>query len=98
MDRKRVISQGQYVHPRFAAESFVGQRYAIADADGEYSADPADYWSAPDSAEVGMIIGPVTLQTVTGRLVTTRRALKSNGTIGDLRRLARAAESLVVPA
>ena len=88
----RTIPQGQYVAPYFAAESYVGGRYAI---NGEYSANPADYWYAPDNQVLGAIVGPITLRTVTGRIVTTSRVLKSEGTVGDLRRLARAAEGLV---
>lgn len=91
---KRTIPQGQYIAPQFAAESFVGSRYSL---DGEYSANPADYWMAPNHAVVGDLVGPVTLQTVTGRVVTVSRILKSNATVGDLRRLARAATALVTP-
>jgi len=89
---KRTIPQGQFTHPYFAAESFVGERYSI---DGVYSANPADYWNAPDDRRVGAIVGPIALRTTTGRVVVAPRVLKTRGTIGDLRRLARAAASLV---
>ncbi len=95
----RTIPQGQYTHPRFAAESYVGSAYVIGGtylAPGEYSAHPGDYWHAPDSEPVGPIVRREhAFRTVTGRTVFGPRVLKTDATVGDLRRLARAAESLV---
>ena len=99
---KRTIPQGQYIAPIHAAESYVGRRYSITgtdpdDEEGTYSANPADYWYASDADPVGRIIGPIADRTVTGYPVTRIRVLKEHGTMGNLRRLARAAASLVRP-
>lgn len=96
---KRTIPQGQYAAPIHAAETFVGARYTITGPDdGEYGANPADYWYAPDDATVGAIIGPIADRTVTGYPVTRLpRPERARNRGPDLRRLARAAASLVRP-
>lgn len=95
---KRSIPQGQYIAPIHAAQSFVGSRYSIEDDEGgAYSAHPGDYWAASDSAVLGALVGPITLRTVTGRTVTTRRVLKEQATVRDLRRLSAAVVGMVRP-
>ena len=67
--------------------------YLVADHGNEYSADARDYWHMPDSAqfEGSLLVRAVhPFRTVTGRVVFASRVLKSDPTVGDLRRLASA--------
>lgn len=66
-------------------------RYAICtDDDGQYSADPGDYWHYPDSQPIGALVRlDHAWRTATGQLVHAPRCIKLNATVGDLRRLAR---------
>jgi hypothetical protein len=91
------ISRGQYTAAKFAAESYVGREYLVDDgAGGEYSANPADYWNAADDAQMGALIRlRHPFRTVTGRTLYAPRLIRSAVTVGDLRRLARAAVGLV---
>lgn len=64
--------------------------YFLGDDDGQYSANPADYWYLADDAQM-----PQTLvkrhhayRTITGRTVLAPRVLKDQPTMRDLRRLA----------
>ena len=93
----RQIDQGQYVHPRYAAEHYIGTAYVLVDEEGSmFSAHPADYDLAPDSTRIGAIIRTRhPFRTITGGIVVGPRLLKSDATMADLRRLARAAEALV---
>lgn len=93
----RTIPRGQYTADRFAAESYIGSHYVTTGPDdGEYSANPADYWNAPDETTIGSIVKREhRYVTATGRSVYAARLVKDYATMGDLRRLARAAESLV---
>lgn len=68
-------------------------RYVLADEDGEYSADPGDYFMGTDRSRFeGMsllkLAHPYT--TTTGRKVYAPRILKNDPTLRDLRRLAAA--------
>lgn len=93
------IQQGQFVAKIHAAESAIGSRYFITGVkdDGEYSANPGDYWNRDGKESVGAIIKHShPYHTVTGRIVYGPRVIKSNATMADLRRLAKAAISRVV--
>jgi hypothetical protein len=66
--------------------------YCLADDDGQYSANPGDYWYNADDVRM-----PGTLvklrhpyRTVTGLVVVGPRVLKDQPTMRDLRRLAAA--------
>jgi hypothetical protein len=66
-------------------------RYVLADEDGEYSADPGDYWHLADGVRFEgqsllKLSHPYT--TTTGRKVLAPRILKNDPTMRDLRRLA----------
>lgn len=66
-------------------------RYILADEDGEYSADPGDYFTrGPDSRFLGLSLVKLAhpFRTVTGRVVLAPRILKHEPTMRDLRRLA----------
>lgn len=74
-------------------------RHSIIDPDGfsETSADPDDYWDKPDSFvfEGGVLVRmnhPYV--TVTDLVVLSPRPLKSDPSIGDLRRLHKARATL----
>jgi hypothetical protein len=65
-------------------------RYILADAEGEYSANPGDYWHLADDdrfAGTDLVKAEHPYRTVTGRTVYGPRLLKSNPTMRDLRRL-----------
>jgi hypothetical protein len=98
--RNHTVQQGQWTAARFAGEAYVGASYSLTDETGynRYSANPADYWNAEDDVPVGPIIrNSHRFRTVTGRIVFAERLIKTNATLGDLRRLARAATHLVIP-
>jgi hypothetical protein len=90
---KRVIPRGDYVRAIHAAEAYIGRHYEVVGFDGvPYSAHPGDYWAAADGEPLGAIVKlRHSYTTNTGRLVVGRRLLTMRGTVGDLRRLARAA-------
>lgn len=93
---RHIIRQGQFVAPRHAAESYIGAEYVIVEDGATYSAHPGDYWDALDSAPLGALVRRLhPYLTVTGARITSQRVLKSRATVGDLRRLARAATPLV---
>jgi len=88
-----IINRGDYTLPRYAAESYIGQAYIVVGPRGEeWSAGPADYWQSSDDIHLGAIVKrrhPYFLPTDT--VVWAPRTLTLHGTVGDLRRLARAA-------
>ncbi len=65
-------------------------RYVLADADGEYSADPGDYFTATDRVRfegLSLVKLAHPFRTVTGRTVYAPRIIKNDPTMRDLRRL-----------
>ena len=101
MDRRmntHTIPQGQYTLPIYAARSWVGSHYTLESDEGYYSANPDDYWYLHDSVHMNARLWRVDHLTRTwdSRYVTTSRLLTYDATVGDLRRLARAACCRVV--
>lgn len=93
----RTISQGQFVAPRHAAEAYVASHYSLITENGAYSSHPGDYFTTPDDVVMGAIVrNDHSYRLITGRFLLASRVLKRKATMRDLRRLARAAETLVV--
>ena len=70
-------------------------KFYTATEDGTYSADAGDYWDARNDTNIGMLVRENhEYVTVTGKRVHGPRVLKQNATIGDLRRLQRARDSI----